>query len=170
MASFNLLHQIPSGFCSLLQVRAFNLLHQIPSGFCSLLQVRALFIFKILSGITKFKYERKNEINSFISKNKSSRNSQLDPMAPVALRSILFGRYPYVSQLFCFRARFRILFVHIVFPTKSWGLPRTARLLLIWRKVAPSRRVTRLPEIPLASQHLLHFLTETWRSITLKNK
>ena len=104
MASFNLLQQIPSGFCSLLQVGAFNLLHQIPSGFCSLLQVRALFIFKILSGITKFKYERKNEINSFISKNKSSRNSQLDPMAPVALRSILFGRYPYVSQLFCFRA------------------------------------------------------------------
>ena len=70
MASFNLLQQIPSGFCSLLQVGAFNLLHQIPSGFCSLLQVRALFIFKILSGITKFKYERKNEINSFISKNK----------------------------------------------------------------------------------------------------
>ena len=38
------------------------------------------------------------------------------------------------------------------------------------KKVAPSRRVTRLPQLPWASQHLLHFLTETWRLITLKNK
>ena len=49
-----------------------------------------------------------------------------------------------------------------------WGLRRTARSPLIWRKVPQGRRVTRLPLLPWSSQHFLHFLTETWRLITLE--
>ena len=30
----------------------------------------------------------------------------------------------------------------------------------IWRKVVPGRRVTRLPELPWASQLFIHFLTK----------
>ena len=93
-------------------------------------------------------------------------NSQLGPVAPVALQQ--FRIDPYVSEFFCFRARFQTLFVHIFPPPITWGLPRTARSPLIWRKVAPSRRVTRLPQLPLASQNFLHFLTETWRLNTLE--
>ena len=43
-------------------------------------------------------------------------NSQLGPVAPVALQQ--FRIDPYVSQFFCFRARFQTLFVHI-FP-RQW--------------------------------------------------
>ena len=36
----------------------------------------------------------------------------------------------------------------------------------IWRKVAPGRRVTRLPELPCASQLFLHFLTKLGEPFT----
>ena len=40
----------------------------------------------------------------------------------------------------------------------------------IWRKVASGRTVTRLPELPWASQHFLDFLTGTWRTVTRETK
>ena len=36
------------------------------------------------------------------------------------------------------------------------------------RKVASSRKITRLPQLPWAIQNFLHFLTETWRLNTLE--
>ena len=36
----------------------------------------------------------------------------------------------------------------------------------IWRKVVPGRRVTRLPELPWASQLFLHFLTKLGEPFT----
>ena len=44
---------------------------QNPSGFCFLVQIRA-FVIQTLTGITKFKYERKNE-------NNSGRSSRMKP-------------------------------------------------------------------------------------------
>ena len=94
-------------------------------------------------------------------------NSQLGPVAPVALQQ--FRIDPYGSQLFCFfrlgsKLCYFILFSQLI----PWGLRRTAKSPLLWSKVAPSRRVTRLPQLPWSSQHFLHFLTETWRLITLE--
>ena len=51
--------------------------------------------------------KEKNEMSSFSSKNKWSRKQQQ------------FRRDPYLTQLFCFRARFQTLFVHVVFPTNN---------------------------------------------------
>ena len=60
-------------------------------------------------------------------------NSQLDPVAPVAL--LQFRIDPYVSQRFCFRARFQT-FVFIIFPTN------TVRSSKNW-KVAPYMKKSR---------------------------
>ena len=40
----------------------------------------------------------------------------------------------------------------------------------IWRKVVPGRRVTRLPELPWASQLFLHFLTKLGEPFTWETK
>ena len=37
--------------------------------------------------------------------------------------------------------------------------------LFIWRKDAPGRWITRLPEPPCASQLFMHFLLKTWRTV-----
>ena len=44
---------------------SFYYYDQNPSGFCFLVQIRAFVIF-ILAGITKFKYERKNVMDSVV--------------------------------------------------------------------------------------------------------
>ena len=77
---------------------------------------------------------------------------------------------PMDRSSFVFELGSKLCLFILFLQTIPWGLPRNTRSPLIWRKVAPGRRVTRLPELPRASQHFLHFLTETWRLITLKNK
>ena len=42
---------------------SFYYYYQNPSGFCFLMQIRVIFHLN-LNGINKFKYERKNEMNS----------------------------------------------------------------------------------------------------------
>ena len=71
------------------------------------------FCYLNLNGITKFKYKRKMKWIPLVAKTCHHVNSQLGPVAPVALQQ--FRIDPYVSQFFCFRARFQTLFVHI-FP------------------------------------------------------
>ena len=94
-------------------------------------------------------------------------NSQLGPVAPVALQQLRID--PYVSQFFCFRAQKVPNFVCSYFSTPiTWGLPKTERSPLMRRKVAPSRRVTHLPQLPWTIQNFLHFVTETWRLNTLE--
>ena len=126
-----------------------------------------LLLFKPQVGLPNLNMKEKMKWISLVAKTSHRVNSQLGPVAPVALQQ--FRIDPYGSQLFCFfrlgsKLCYFILFSQLI----PWGLRRTARSPLIWSKVAPSRRVTRLPQLPWSSQHFLHFLTETWRLITLE--
>ena len=51
--------------------------------------------------------------------------------------------------------------------SQLWSLPKA---LFIWRKVFSGRRVTRLPELPWASQLFLYFLTKLGEPSTEKQK
>ena len=44
-------------------------------------------------------------------------------------------------------------------------IERPSKAPFIWRKVVPGRRVTRLPELPRASQPFLNFLTKLGNSL-----
>ena len=60
------------------------------------------------------------------------------------------------------------LCLFIFFPANNVRSSKNCKVAPISRKVAPSRRVTGLPQLPWASQNFLHFLTETWRLNTLE--
>ena len=68
MASLNLLHQIPSGFCSLLQVRAFNLLHQIPSGFALFCKLGLCLFLKSSVGLPNLNMREKMKLIPLLAK------------------------------------------------------------------------------------------------------
>ena len=51
---------------------SFYYYYQNPSGFCFLVEIIAFVILPSLGLITKFKYERKNEMNSGLSSKKTS--------------------------------------------------------------------------------------------------
>ena len=53
-----------------------------------------------------------------------------------------------------------------------WRLPKqhTTQAPFIWKKVVPGRRVTRLPELPWASQLFIHFLTKLGEPFTWETK
>ena len=68
MASLNLLHQIPPGFCSLLQVRAFNLLHQIPSGFALFCKLGLCLFLKSSVGLPNLNMREKMKLIPLLAK------------------------------------------------------------------------------------------------------
>ena len=55
------------------------------------------------------------------------------------------------------------------FTTPGCALKST-KVLFIWKKHVPGRRITRFSELPWASQLLLHYLTDNWRPFTRVSK
>ena len=59
---------------------------------------------------------------------------------------------------------FRDIMAHLAYSSRQVAFRTKAPF--IWRKVVPARRVTRLPELPWASQLFLHLLTKLGEPFT----
>ena len=67
---------------------SLNLLHQIPSGFCFPLQVRGSFVIWTSVGLTNLNMREKMKWIPLLAKTSHHVKSQLDSVAPVTLRAV----------------------------------------------------------------------------------